>query len=839
MRATTAALAFALGLVTAGPATAAPSRPAAVAPAPRAGALRAFDDKIAATKQAMMGDPLAARKAAEQAVAMATAMASEPGVSPGDAAISLATARWLLGETMIGMNDTAQAKALIDQALASVVRFDPGSKLEGDLRRSRATLAEAAGNVQGALNDYLAAYAIFRAVGQQRSQAIALQDIGGLYLEAGDYARVRDYYGQSLAAYHDDPWLNLATYNNRGQAWREEHKFSQAEAEYRLALTSARQLESPLLEARILTNLADAQSQAGRNDAALKTIAAADRLVRSGEGAGWRPFVQGVRAMIAARRGDHQGAGRLFARAFAGQRLDRTEMPYRELHEAAAETYERLGDRDLALAHLKAFQRLDSEALRLTASASSQLMAAKFDFANLKRGQLERDILIERQRTEFRTRLFTGLGGALLVIFGLLSFGYVSIRRSRDRVRVANTELSATNFALEKALKARTDFLATTSHEIRTPLNGILGMTQVLLADRRLTGDVRDRIELLNDAGETMKSLVDDILDVAKMEAGELTIAMEDVSLSKLIGDIWRLWRAAAAAKGLVLSCSLEDAPERVIVDQDRLRQILSNLLSNAIKFTSQGRVMLNVRGVEHGGRSEVEFVVRDTGIGIAPEDQPMIFEAFTQVNNSTTRDYSGTGLGLTISRRLARALGGDIAIASERGEGACFTVTLPLARIGTANARIDEDAGLSADRLDQASMLLVDRNVAQHALMRILLTPEVRSIDIVVSAEEAIAWMERQHFDHVVIEGASAGSDSMTAIDGIRRIIARADENATRTSLLAAPCETLSAAALFAAGASQVILKPIGAADLIAALKKSYQAPSPAILRDVSSANG
>jgi len=816
MRATILCLALLIGATPAGAAPAAHGQTVAA----QSPAMKAFSAKVEATKQAMMGDPAIARKSAEDLLRMADAMKRDGSVSARDAAISSATARWLLAEAYIGLNDAPRAKSLVAEALTSIQSGAPGSKLNGDLLRSRATLSEMGGDVQGALKDYLSAHRIFRAIGEARSRAIALQDIGNLYLEAADFDRVQSYYSQSLEAYSEDPWLNLATYNNRGQAYREQGNFAKAEAEYGLALKAARQLESQLLEARILTNLAETQYELGKLDQALATLARAESLVaQGGEAAGWHPFILGVRAMVEARRGDTAKAGQLMSAAFAGQDLAKTEMPFRELHEAATGIYEALGERDAALAHLKAFQRLDREALRLTASVSAQLMSAQFDFANqnlkiseLKQGQLQRDITIERQRGEFRTRLFIGLGTALLIIFAMLAFGYVSIRRSRNQVRATNVELSASNVALEKALKARTDFLATTSHEIRTPLNGVLGMAQVLLADRRISKDTRERVELLRGAGETMKTLVDDILDVAKMEAGDMPVENEEVDLARLIADCVGLWREAAAGKSLALECALNNVPARVMTDGGRLRQILSNLLSNAVKFTPQGSVTLSVSGTADG----VAFVVRDTGIGIDEAEHARIFEAFTQANNSTTREFSGTGLGLAISQRLAKALGGDIAVTSAPGEGSCFTLTLPLQAVGEGYAEIAE----VSDTLAHAAVLMIERNIASHALMRMLLAPETRTVDIAFSAEDALEQMKSAHFDHILIEGASTGG-----IDDIRAIVAAAGTAGSKTTLLAAPTDQLGKADIFAAGADQVILKPVGAADLIAGLKALYGA--------------
>ena len=829
MRAPFLVLALVMAAAPAGVADVARAQAAAQHTGERSRPLKAFDAAIERVKQAMMGDPSAARAAAEHALHLVEGMKGDPSISPKDMAVSLATAQWLLAEAMIGLNDAQSAKSLIGAAIVGVELNDRGSKLHGDVLRSRATLAEVGGDVQAALKDYLTAHRIFRDVKEARSQAIALQDIGNLYLGAGDFDRVRKYYSESLEAYSADPWLNLATYNNRGQAYREQRRYSEAAGEYASALKAARQLGSPLLEARILTNLAETQTQLGRLDQALQTLSAASALVQNGEGAGWRPYVFGVRAMVEAKQGRWPEAAALIGTAFGDQDLTKTEMPLRELHKAAFEIYEKVGQSDLALDHLKAFQRLDHEALRLTASASAQLMSAEFDFANqnlrishLKQGQLERDITIERQRSQFRTRLFIGVGSALLIIFGLLAFGYVSIRRSRDRVRATNVELSASNIALEKALQARTDFLATTSHEIRTPLNGILGMSQVLLADRRLPSEVRERVELLRGAGETMKTLVDDILDVAKMEAGELSVATSEVDLSRLINDCVGLWREAAKNKGLELQCTLDRVPARILADGDRLRQILSNLLSNAVKFTASGSVALAARVLEGDGQSTIAFAVRDTGIGIPDADQARIFEAFTQVNNSTTREYSGTGLGLAISQRLAGALGGSIELVSASGEGSCFTVRLPLKAVGGDFAELTT----GSSSLSQASVLVVERNLANHALMRMLLAPETRAVDIAFSVDDAMERMQTEHFDHLIIEGASAGDAGRTAIDGIRALVCEAAQSHARTSLLAAPSDQLGAAEMFASGCDQVILKPIGAAELIASLKRVYETP-------------
>ncbi|MBK8543686.1 MAG: hypothetical protein IPL62_09050 [Caulobacteraceae bacterium] len=185
-----------------------------------------------------------------------------------------------------------------------------------------------------------------------------------------------------------------------------------------------------------------------------------------------------------------------------------------------------------------------------------------------------------------RTLIFFGALAIAMVILGALGYGYVSMRKSRNQVQAANDQLNETNVALGKALKAKSEFLATTSHEIRTPLNGILGMTQVMLQDAKIAADIRERVQVVHGAGESMRAIVDDILDVAKMETGKITVAAEPFNPAPTLEDVSRLWRHNAEAKGLAFEMDVSACPARIVADEQRLRQVVFNLLSNAVKFT-------------------------------------------------------------------------------------------------------------------------------------------------------------------------------------------------------------------------------------------------------------
>ena len=786
-----------------------------------------FDRNIAATKAAMMTDPQRALDLSATALKTAEAFPDSPQKQ-----IAIATAEWLEGEALIGINAPDRARPIIEKAVATVERAAPDTKLDGDLMRSRGALAAMAGNVQEALADYQRAHEIFRKAGVLRSQAIALQDIGEIYLDAGDYQRVLDYYRQSAEVFSDDPFLLLTTHNNRAEVLRVMKRFPEAIAEFRAALVIARKVDSPLLETRILTNLSLAQVATGDLAGADRSVARAMQLSASGEAHGWQSSVFGAAAKIAATRGHYTEAAALLEKAFAGADLTKTDMPYREFHELASVVYEKTGNQRLALAHLRAYQRLDSQARNLSSSANAQLMAARFDFANqnlkistLKQGQLKRDIEIERQRSTFRTVILGGLLGAGGIVLALLLASYFSIRKSRNEVRAANDTLTSVNTKLEKALQAKTEFLATTSHEIRTPLNGILGMTQVLLADSRVPAEFRDKVEVVHGAGEAMRALVDDILDVAKMETGQVSVAHEDTDLSAILKDAAKLWSGQAESKGITLTLarSAPAVPARIMSDEARLRQIVYNLMSNAVKFTLEGAVELAAE-VEAGDAGETLVIrVTDTGIGIAEDQHELIFEAFRQVDSGVSRQFGGTGLGLSICRSLSSAMGGEIGVESHLGTGSIFTLRLPLTRLAGAPAAQATGAPAS---LASARLLIVERNALNQSILRAVLGGATGEIEIAADGEAAIDAIKGSGITHVLIEAGSAALDGRDMVTSLRIIAACAREHGALCSIMCGAGDAPGVADTIAIGASQIIQKPIGPDALIEALRAPYALP-------------
>lgn len=777
---------------------------------------------VAATKQAMMANPQSSLDLAKRTVMLASALPASK-----DRTTAMLTGEWLEAEALIYLNQPEAARPAVERLLGVVAQTLPNTKLHGDLLRSRGSIAAMRGDALVAVQDLQQAYEVFRKASIARSQAIALQDLGQIYSDAGDYPRVLEYYQQAAELLPDDPSFSLTTHNNRAEVLRKMHRYGESEAEYLKALTAARNFGSVMLQTRILTNLAGAQTEVGRLDAAQKSIDAAMALSLHGEAAGWQPFVYGISASIAAKRGDNLLAKKLFERTFRGVDFDKSDMMFRDYHQVASRVFEALGEPDQVLRHLKAFQRLDSEARNLTASTSEQLLGARFDYANqnlristLKQEQLRRQVEQEREKTWFWTVMLVGFGIAGAIVVGLLAFGIFSMRRARDRITVVNGTLTATNIALKKAVLAKTEFLATTSHEIRTPLNGILGMTQVMLTDRTVAPELRGRIEVVQAAGQTMQALVDDILDVAKMESGELTLSFGPVDLGKLASGAIMLWNGKAATKGIAIDYGPSDPLGLIVSDAARLRQIVFNLMSNAVKFTSEGRVTLRTR-VEEGplGAERVVLSVTDTGMGIPADKFEEIFESFKQVDGGLTRQHGGTGLGLAICKRLTEAMGGTIDVESTIGVGTTFSVRLPLERVAQdvqQLALLEAEGAVLAD----AHMLLAVPAEANSSLLRMLLLPEVERLDLCADAHQALELLDESEITHLVFDCAcvEAVADLPAIVDAL---VEKAGTRGVRLTFLSATPDQMGTAIW--GGLIQMVEKPFNGAKLLNALQQLY----------------
>jgi PAS domain S-box-containing protein len=361
------------------------------------------------------------------------------------------------------------------------------------------------------------------------------------------------------------------------------------------------------------------------------------------------------------------------------------------------------------------------------------------------------------------------------------------LARSKEASEAANRELIAANRSLEETGRlaremaaraealsaAKSDFLANITHEVRTPLNGILGMTGLAL-ETDLRADQREYLELVKSSGEALLSLVTDVLDFSKYEAGKLGLDCVEFSVRTLLREVLRPLALRASGSGLVFESQADDqVPDRLFGDPMRIGQVLRNLVGNAIKFTNAGKVAVHMRTESvQGSRVTLSFSVADTGIGIPREMHRSIFEPFTQADGSTTRKYGGTGLGLSICSGLVELMDGKIWVESEPGKGSTFyfTITLgaPAEQASREPIRPAEDRQPRTPKRSMRILVAEDNSVNQRLAAR-LLEREGHSVTIAGSGQEAVDLFEQRPFDLILMDVQMPGLDGLQATARIR----------------------------------------------------------------------
>ncbi|RMG44842.1 MAG: response regulator [Candidatus Dadabacteria bacterium] len=327
--------------------------------------------------------------------------------------------------------------------------------------------------------------------------------------------------------------------------------------------------------------------------------------------------------------------------------------------------------------------------------------------------------------------------------------------RTRELTEQAR-ELIAARDAAQAAVKAKSEFLANMSHEIRTPMNGIIGMTDLLL-DSGLKDSQRELAETVKSSADALLTIINDILDFSKIEAGKLLLSPREFRLDTVTTDIEKLLKTKFDEKSLEYVTSIApDVPLGLYGDDLRLRQVLINMLGNAIKFTpAGGGIVLLVEKVSATGtNTTIRFSVADSGIGIEPEKQPGIFEAFTQADSSTTRLYGGTGLGLSISSQLVKMMGGEITLESRPGVGSVFSFTVTMPTLDVRQEE-EEEVTVTRDCSDPAcvKILLAEDNKVNQKLFLKILDKEGYQVKLANNGQEAIELYESEDFDLILMD--------------------------------------------------------------------------------------
>jgi len=413
--------------------------------------------------------------------------------------------------------------------------------------------------------------------------------------------------------------------------------------------------------------------------------------------------------------------------------------------------------------------------------------------------------------------------------FGLLTESFntllTQLQANDGALHRAMIDLVEARDAAQTANVLKSQFLANMSHEIRTPLNGVLAMAQIL-AIGDLTDVQRERVDVIRRSGEDLLTVLNDVLDISRIEAGKMEIENGEVDPEALGRSVHAMFDSVAATKKN-LTFDVEVAPSAIGQrrgDPTRVGQILNNLVSNALKFTADGLVRVVIEGVGEGGEQGLRFVISDTGVGIPAGKMAHLFEKFTQADNSNTRRFGGTGLGLALCRELAQMMRGDIEVRSVDGQGSVFIATLPLTRIADAVAA--EVAGADDD-VRPLRILAAEDIPTNQLVLRTVLESFGVDLDMVDNGREALEAWEKTNYDVILMDIQMPEMDGVAATLAIRAAEARTGR--ARTPIIAVSANAMShhVKEYLAAGMDGHVAKPIELAKLHTAIEAATSSPA------------
>lgn len=763
-----------------------------------------------------------------------------------------------LAQSRLGMNEEALKAARTAHEIFMASDLERPSPLQAQLLIASARASEYLGDMASALSQFYTAWAVFRDLEDSLGMANAHASGAGIYHEIGQIDNALSNYQMALsrAEEADDDFMRARIMINMAYAYLENGDPERALVLLDDVKPIVVRLDNPLIDVYHLENLAEASFYLGDMDQA-RAFFVQSRAMAEDLGIG--SLLSNIAFFMA--QIEHQ-AGNIdaaFAEAEKGLvQAQKNDEPsrMRDLHGFLADLFEEKGQFESALFHLKQSRKFHDEIRSTEVEQLGKVLEAQMDLerkeqqiALLKRDQEINELQVQRESI-WRNIALSGALMLLTIILGLTIL-LRAMSKSRKEAEDRSRGLLVVQAELERANQTKSNILAMTSHEVRTPLNGIMGMAQVLQRTAQSPEQIR-LIETIMTSSEMLLVILNDILDMSKIEAGRLDMRADPVLVSGLMEGVEDLWRPKAEEKGLALKAQLAPSLQRALIvcDGGRVRQILSNLLSNAIKFSSTGAIYLRAEtDDEILGRSAIVFSVKDNGIGIPAGHGKDLFEPFTQLESGATRKYGGTGLGLSICKKLVDLMDGQIGYESEPGKGTRFWFAIPLisdanqpddaaesapqprAQAGpTESARSQQapETGLfegDAGESDKKRILIAEDNPTNQIVIREMLRGQGYALDFAENGAIALEKLKAMPFDLVLMDVNMPVMNGVEAVAEIRRLEKQAGAPPLPVIAITADAFEEDRARLLANGMDDYISKPIDRLSMLDMLRAIFAA--------------
>lgn len=771
------------------------------------------DELLARSENLRDSRPLEAARLAERALDL---LGSENSNTPDYLRALVLAAR---NRTRLGNYGRAMEMGMRADRIANSIEVSPG--LRAEMHDALGLTYQRLGSMGDALLEFRKAHDIRAEEGDSAALVSSLTNIAGVHALSGQFVESLEHYAAALdtarALELDVVAARIRT--NMAYSHIERGAPEQAQPLLEDVLAFAEAAPNPLFLAHGNQNMGEALFYLGRLDAAEQHLSRARRFAKENGLLSVLSDSEIFLGRIRLARGDPDGALDMARQAM--ETTQRLEEPQRleDIHKLIYGAHKAQENTAQALQHLEESIQYRESVFNRESDRRLSLLNAQFGLTEKQHEidllQQEREIQslqLDRQRQE-RNLVLAILMASGFVIVGL-GLGLWSKIQSNRQIGHKSAQLESARQQLAQASAAKSEILATTSHEIKTPLNGILGMTDLLLASD-LAPAQKQQLEAIRESGQAMTALLEDILDMSKIEAGRIEIRPADIDLHAFLQRQTAVWRSLAAGKGL--GCDLvtaPDLPRDVHLDTNRLRQILLNLVSNAVKYTVEGHVRIHAAlNRADGDLYHLQFTVSDTGPGLPAEGREHIFQPY-----QGSQGLAGSaGLGLHICRKLADALGGEIGVESIKGEGSrfWFTVIAPAASEGVlpleSSAREESQASMKLDAaaaLAGRHVLIVDDNEINRRLFAAILKSAGMTWDSVECGSAAIDSAATGGYDMILMDLRMPGMDGVAAT----RLIRAQTDGSAGVPILAVTADAgdEEASAALSAGMDGVIAKPV-----------------------------